>query len=230
MTFASNAFRIPRSLMGIAFAGLLFAASAAAEEPSAPAISTGSAAAEPLPDLSADLQTTLIDRNGHASVSTVHIYRSGKFIRYEYRQADPLEVWIMDFDKLKEYRIYAADQIYFETSISNRLSYKAQRERLIPADENPNLIENRIVLREDTIEGHPSDIVLLIRTVKDRKEFGADYTLLWEARDLKRQPIRVAYYQPNLTLFILDLRAVKLEPVDPVLLQPPQGFVSMSPY
>jgi hypothetical protein len=211
--------------MGIALASMLFAAGAAAEEPPA-----SPSAVEPFSDLSADLQTTAIDRNGHTSVTTVHIYRSGKLIRYEHRQTDPPEVFIMDFGTFKEYRIYAGDKIYFETPFANRLLGKAQREGLIRMEENPDIIQNRIVLRDDTIEGYLCDIVLLIRTVKNKKEFGADYTLRWEARDLKRQPLRVAYYQANFTLAIVDFRNLKLEPVDPALLQPPPGFVSMNPY
>jgi hypothetical protein len=218
--------RIRPTLVGIALTASLWVGVAAAEEP--PAAPTP--AVESLPDLTADLRITTIDRNGHAAVSAVHIYRSGEVIRYEHRAIDPPEVSIMDFGKLKEYRIYAGDKIYFETSISNRLSYKAQRERLIRSEAPPDLVEKRIILREDTVEGHPCDIVLLIRSVKDKKEFGTDYTLLWEARDLKRQPIRVAYHQPNFTFFIMDLRDVKLEPVDPALLQLPTGFISMNPY
>jgi hypothetical protein len=217
--------RIRPILVGIALTASLCVGVAAAEEPPAP-----SPPAESLPDLSADLQITTIDRSGHTAVSTVHIYRSGELIRYEHRDIDPPEISIIDFGKLKEYRIYAGDKIYFETSISNRLSYKAQRERLIRPDAPPDLVEKRIILREDTIEGHPCDIVLLIRSVKDKKEFGTDYTLLWEDRDLKGQPIRVAYHQPNFTFFIMDLRNAKFEPVDPILMQPPTGFVSMNPY
>jgi hypothetical protein len=187
-------------------------------------------AAEIFPDLSADLQSTLIDRSGHTAVTIVHIYRSGKMVRYEHTRTDPPEIWIMDYGDLKEYRIYAGDKIYFETPIAHRLSYKAQREGLIPPEARPEIVERRIHLREDTLEGHPCDLVLLVRSIKDRKDFGADYTLIWEARDLDNQWIRVAYHQANYTLFIQDLRSVKLGPVDPELLHPPNGFAGMSPY
>lgn len=225
MRFFPTAARIPSRVLWVLFAAFVSPSFSTAADFSAPL-----PAVEPLPDLTADLQSTFIDRYGHTSVTTAHIYRSGKLVRYEHRQTDPPEVWIMDYGQLKEYRIYAGDKIYFETPIADRLSYKAQREGLIRSEENPNIVENRIELREDTIEGHPCDIVLSVRTIKGRREFGADYTLLWEARDLGHQPIRVAYYQANSTLFILNLRTVKLEPVDPVLLQPPQGFAGMSPF
>jgi hypothetical protein len=205
-------------------AGMFIAVATAADTPSPPST------AAVLPDLSAKLQTILIDLNGHRSLSTVHIYRSGQSVRYEHTDSDPPEIWIMDFKEMKEYRIYAGDKIYFETPISNRLSFKAQREGLIPKEDYPELIETRIPLREDPIEGHPCDIVLLVRSIKDRKDLGTEYTLLWEARDLNRQPLRIAYYQPSSTLAVIDLLAVKAEPVDPTLLQPPSGYASMSPY
>ena len=225
MTGALISSRMLQAVIGLAFVAVTFGAVAAAEEPIAPP-----SPVEPVPDLSADLQITAIDRNGHVSVTTAHIYRSGKLVRYEHRQVDPTEIFIMDFEKLKEYRIYAGDKIYFETTFSNRLARKAEREGLIPMEENPDILQSRIVLREDTIDGHPSDIVLLIRSVKNRKEVGSDYTLLWEARDLNRQPLRIAYHQNNYMLTIVDLRNVKFEPVDAALLKPPPGFVSMSPY
>ena len=204
----------------------LFLISAAAAEETTPA----PPAAELFPDLTADLQMTLIDSKGHTSLSTVRIHRSGKSVRYEHTETDPPEVSIIDFDKMKEYRIYAGDKIYFESPISNRSSFKAQREGLIPAESNPNLVEKRVFLREDTLEGHPCEIILRIRSIKDQKEAGSDYTLLWEARDLNRQPLRVAYYQGNSTFSIVDLRNIRLGPVDPALLQPPAGFASMNPY
>ena len=183
-----------------------------------------------LPDLSAKLQTVLIDRSGHRSLSTVKIYRVGRAIRYEHTETDPPEIWIMDYKQMREYRIYTADKIYFETPISSRLSFKAQREGLIPMEKRPDLIESRILLREDTIDGHSCDLVLLVRSIKGRTDLGSDYTLLWEAPDLNGQPLRVAYYQPNSTLAVIDLQDVQVGQVDLVLLQPPSGFVSMSPY
>jgi len=217
-------FRVAHAMIMIGLiAGISIAVATAAETPPPPTVAA-------LPDLSAKLQTTLIDLNGHRSLSTVHIYRSGQSVRYEHTDSDPPDVWIMDFKEMKEYRIYAGDKIYFETPISNRLSFKAQREGLIPKEDHPELIETRIPLREDRIEGHPCDIVLLIRSIKDRKDLGTDYTLLWEARDLNRQPLRIAYHQPSSTLAVIDLLAVQPGPIDPGLLQPPSGYASMSPY
>jgi hypothetical protein len=227
MTFQSMPLvlsRMTQTIMGIVFAALLFSAGATAEEPSA------APAVKPLPDLSADLLTTMFDQRGHASVSQVHIYRSGSIVRYEHRLLDPPEISIMDYGKLKEYRIYAGDKIYFETPVADRLSHKAQRDGILRLEENPMIIQKRILLKEDSIEGHPCDVILLIRTIKNRKEFGAEYTLLWEARDLDRQPLRTAYYQTNDSLVVLNFKDVKLESVDPTLMEPPPGFAEMNPY
>lgn len=225
MRYSITVSRITQAMIAIAWTAGVFIVVAAAVETSSPP-----STAAVLPDLSAKLQTTLIDPNGHRSLSAVHIVRSGQSVRYEHNDSDPPEIWIMDFKEMKEYRIYAGDKIYFETPISSRLSFKAQREGLIPKEEHPELIETRILLREDQIEGHPCDIILLARSIKDRKDLGSDYTLLWEARDLNRQPLRIAYYQPSSTLAVIDLLAVQAGPVDPGLLQPPSGFASMSPY
>jgi len=223
VSISGSRFTNAKTIMALT-AGMFIAVATAAETPSPPST------VAVLPDLSAKLQTILIDPDGHRSVSTVHIVRSGQSVRYEHTDSDPPEIWIMDFKEMKEYRIYAGDKIYFETPISNRLSFKAQREGLIPKEEHPELIETRVLLREDRIEGHPCDIVLLIRSIKDRKDLGADYTLRWEARDLNRQPLRIAYHQPSSTLAVIDLLAVQPGPIDPGLLQPPSGFASMSPY
>ncbi|MBI3610308.1 MAG: hypothetical protein HY204_06355 [Nitrospirae bacterium] len=221
---SASAFR-PRTAWGTVFV-VLFSISVAAAEETPEARS----AAASYPDLSADVQTTLIDRGGHLSISTVHIRRAGKLVRYENNLVDPPEVSILDLDQMKEYRIYAGDEIYFETVVSTRLSMKLQREGLFPAEAIAGVVEKRIVLREDVIEGHPTDIVLWIRSIKDKERLGSDYTLLWEARDLNRQPLRVAYYQSNVTFTLVELRNIKLESADSALMHPPSGFLNMSPF
>lgn len=219
---------LARPAIGIFLSVLVLLCSAAAEETTV----APPAAVPSLPDLTADLQTTFINRSGHASVSKVHITRSGKAVRYEHKELDPPEITIINFGDLKEYRVYAADQIYFETGISNRLWFKAQREGLVPVEERPDLVivTERIVLRKDALEGHPCEIVLQIRSIKDRKALGSDYTLLWEALDMNRQPLRVAYHLADFAQTIVDFKNPKTEPIDPALIQPPPGFISMNPY
>ena len=185
---------------------------------------------DPLPDMTADLRTTLIDLKGHTSISKVKIYRTGNIVRFEHNDLDPPEVSIMNYEENKDYRIYHKDEIYFETDISNRMVAKAQRDGLIPLQRIKGLEKKKIFLREAIVDGHPCDIILRIRYAKDRRELGTEYTLLWEARDLDRQPIRVAYYQVNLALALVEYTNIKLTPIDLDLVQPPPDYMSLSPF
>ena len=185
---------------------------------------------DPFPDMTADLRTTLFDTRGHTSISNVQIYRTGNIVRFEHNDLDPLEVSIMNYAENKDYRIYQKDEIYFETDISIRMTAKAQRDGLIPLRRIKGLERKRIFLREAIIDGHPCDIILRIRYAKDRRELGTEYTLLWEARDLDRQPIRVAYYQVNLALALVEYTNIKLTPIDLDLVQPPPDYMSLSPF
>jgi hypothetical protein len=227
MTSQSMPFVLSRktqTILGTVLAVFLVSAVApAVEPPAAPAV-------KQLPDLSADVVTTMFDQRGHASVSQAHIYRSGNIVRYERRLLDPPEISIMDYGKLKEYRIFEDDKIYFESQINDRLSHKAQQDGILRMPEYPNLIQTRILLKEDSIEGHPCDLVLLILTIRNRKEFGAEYSWRWEARDIDGQSLRTAYYQNKDTLVVLNFSDVKLGSVDPALLEPPAAFTAMNPY
>ncbi len=213
------------ALIGTALLGLAAGPPVGAEESPAPPTTE-----EAFPDLSADLVTTLIDRNGHRAETTQRIFRTGRIIRYENRRADPVEVSIFDFETLKEFRIFKSDQIYFETPIAHRVSMKVQREGLIPKQEIPGLTTRRIVLREDQIEGHPCEIVLLIREMKERKNVRPDYTLVWEAKDLSRQSLRVAYHQANFAQVVIRLQNIEVRAIDPELVKPPADFINMSPF
>ena len=203
---------------------LIVSIALAEESPDTPA------AAAPLPDFSGELKTTLIDRSGHSSTATFNIYRTGMSIRYEQRDVDPPEVMIKDFSRLKEFRIFPNDQIYFETTMPLRLYNKAQREGLIPMEHRPELITKRVFLGKGVIDGHPIEMILLIRSIKDRDDLAPDYTFIWEALDLQRQAIRVVYYRANLTLHIMNLQNVLIAPIDPNLTKPPAEFISMSPF
>jgi len=172
----------------------------------------------------------MFDRRGHASVSQVHIDRSSNIVRYEHRLVDPPEISIMDYDKLKEYRIYDGDKIYFETAITGRLENKVQREGILRLEANPIVVEQRVLIHQETLEGHPCDFIVLVRSIKDRKDIRPDFTWIWEATDLDRQPLRVAYYQTSGSLVVINYKEVKLGNVDPALLKPPSEYISMNPY
>ena len=185
---------------------------------------------DPFPDMTANVRTTLLDPKGHSSTTIVKVYRTGNIVRYEHNDIDPPEVSIMNYEENKDYRIYDKDEMYFETDISVRIIAKAQRNGLIPLQGIKGLTKETIFLREALVDGHPCDIVLRIRYAKDRRELGTEYTLVWEARDMKRQPIRVAYYQINLSLVIVEYSDIKLTPIDPDLIKPPPEYMSLSPF
>lgn len=192
--------------------------------------------AAPLPDppsitgLTADLETTIIDRFGHSTMNTVRIWKTGRMVRYEHLETNPPEVSVKDFEKMKDYRIYAADRIYFETDIPIRVKMKAERDGLIPREDRELVEVHRIPLREDELEGHPCEIVLQIRWIKDQKERGYEYTLLWESRNLNGQPLRVAYFMDNFVLTRIDFRNPRMESIDPGMITPPADYLSMTPF
>ncbi|HEY4486007.1 MAG TPA: hypothetical protein VI702_06805 [Nitrospiria bacterium] len=210
-------------------AAILPAAGAAAPDTGKEMTAPEAATPDPFPDLSADLQITLIDRSGHSSTTQTHILRSGRVIRYEARDTDPPEITIRDYNQSKEFRIFDNDKIYFETAIPLRGEVKAQRDGMFSWQDYEQIEIKRIVLRADRIEGHPCEIVLMLRSLKNQKASGIEYTLLWEATDLNRQPLRVAYHQTN-TLVITELRNIVPGPVNSALLKPPEGYSGMSPF
>ncbi len=192
------------------------------------------AAAEPAkpkpPSLVAELTTVLIDRAGHTSQSTARLFRLGNKVRIESHRTNPIEVAVYDYDILKQFRIYEDDRMFFENQIPESVYARALREGLVSAADGLEIEYERIPLRSDMFDGHPTQIVLQLRWVKGKRDGGVDYTLLWEAEDLNRIPLRIAYHLPNYGLRIVEYHSVRIEPVDETLMKTPRGFVSMSPY
>lgn len=201
--------------------------------PEAPAQAPPAAAAiaslpSPL-SLVSEIETLIVDSKGHTSKSVARVYRLGNVIRLERHQINPIEISILDYDTLKEYRIFEQDRIYFEQQIPELVFGRAWREGLIEA-EDPNIEVKKITLRADVFDGHPTEIVLQMRWNKDKKDQGVEYTLLWEALDLGRLPLRVAYHQTATAVAVIEYRGLKLQPFDQTLLKTPADFLNMSPY
>ena len=55
-------------------------------------------------------------------------------------------------------------------------------------------------------------------------------TYIWEALDLERQPIRVAYFTSRRILHVVEYRNIEEGPVDPALFQVPEGYLSFTPF
>jgi hypothetical protein len=211
----------------ILMAAALAPLAAARAQSAPPAVAT---AALPTPlSLVAEVENHVIDSAGHTSKSVARIYRHGNVIRLERYQINPIEISILDYDTLKEFRIYEQDRIYFEQQIPEVVFGRAWREGLISA-EDPEIVVEKIRLRADVFEGHPTEIMLQMRWHKDKKERGVEYTLLWEALDLGRLPVRVAYHQSNHAIAIIEYRGLKFQPIDRALLTFPPDYLNMSPY
>lgn len=217
-------------LMMLMFGMIMFMTTVFAQE--SPEVST-SPSAPPQTDtrsFSAEQHITRIDWFGQANHSTAKVYKSGPIIRYEQHRLNPPEISIFDYDQKKEYRIYEGDHIFFEVGIPDRIHAKAQREGLVPLVEDPNIEVERLLIGEAVVEEHPAEIILQIRKLKEKKRRRAEYTLLWEALDLDRQPIRIAYHQTAQTLVVVEYRNLKQDPIDPALLRIPEGYLNFTPF
>ena len=180
--------------------------------------------------LVADLHTTIIDKTGKESVSEAKIYILGKRVRFESKAGNTGEVSIYDFDLLKEMRVVSQDRIFFERRITRSFLIKAEREGLYMPD-NPNIKIDRIRLKEDRTDNHPTVLYLVVRSMKTgEKTVARDYSMVWEATDLGNIPIRIVYPMSDFSTIIVDYRNATMEKLDPSLFLPPPDFLNLSPF
>jgi hypothetical protein len=192
----------------------------------------------PLPDpfvsMSAIRNNKSINLFGQVAEARSKIFRNGYKVRSESIDTVPPVLTISDYEENKEYRLHEGDHIYFEMEISDNILTKAQRDGLIPIRPNPTVESWRISLGERSVNGHPVEIVLVteMRKVEIRgiqfKKF--DYTLRFEALDLGRQPVRIAYNQTDRILVVLDYEDIQREEIKPELLEIPDSYLSFTPY
>ena len=189
---------------------------------------------EPFGPISAIRVNRVINIFGQKSESRSKIYREGYKVRTESFDSSPPEISIFDYENEKEFRIQEGDHIYFEVEIVGNQINRAQREGLIPLQPNPRVRIQEIQIGEMEIDGHPCEIILLVQEedfkIRGRDFTKYDYTLRFEALDLDRQPIRVAYNQTRRTLVIVDYQDINEGPIDPELFDVPEGFLSFTPY
>lgn len=180
--------------------------------------------------LVADFYTTSIDKTGKESVLEAKIYKFGKRVRFELKENNTNEANIYDFDILKELRIIYQDRIFFERRINRSFLIKAERDGLYKPM-NPNVTIDKIKLREDRFDNHPTIIYLVVRSLKaGEKIIAKDYSMVWEATDLENIPIRIVYPLPDHSTVIVEYRNAALERLDPLLFQPPPEFLNLSPF
>ena len=84
------------------------------------------------------------------------------------------------------------------------------------------------------VEGYLCEIILMVRKQPGERNgikfFAIDYTFIWEAIDLKRQPLRVAYHQTNRILTVVDYKNIQVTDIDPSLLEVPDDYLSFTPF
>lgn len=180
--------------------------------------------------LVADLYTTTINKTGKESISVAKIYRLGKRLRFETKESSTGEFSIFDFDLLKEMRVVPQDRVFFERKINRSFLIKAEREGLYAPD-NPNVRIDRIRLKEDRTDNHPTVLYFIVRSMKTgEKTVARDYGMVWEATDLGNIPIKIVYPMSDFSTVIVEYRNAAMEKLDPSLFLPPPDFFSLSPF
>ena len=191
---------------------------------------TETLSAEPVIAFTAERRIKQTDRLGRSNETKGQIYSHGQKVRFEWNDAGKHEVALYDYKESKEYRLYKDDRIYFESELSNKMFYRARREGLIQAEEDPAVKVTRLFLGETVWDGRPCEITLKVRTIKRNGRPLSDYTLLWEALDLDRHVVRVAYYRTARMFIIIEYRDAKQAPTDPTLFELPEDYLNFTPY
>jgi hypothetical protein len=191
--------------------------------------SVSAAPLTPPTGFTAEQHTTRIETRGPVSHTRLLVYKAGPLVRFERQDTSPPEITIHDYEKHREYRLYEADHMVFETDLSRVINAKAQREGLIPYPDNARIEVKRFRLGETVWENHPTEIILQVRRLKEGASV-TEYTLFWEALDLNRQPLRIAYHQSAQMLIVVEYLNFKPGPVDSTLLTVPEGYMTLTPY
>lgn len=180
--------------------------------------------------LVADLHTIIVDKTGKESASEARIHMLGKRLRFESKGSSKGEVNIYDFDILRELRVVSQDRIFFERKIPRSFLIKAERDGLYRPD-NPNITIDKIRLKEDRVDNHPTLLYLVVRSLKTgEKTVAKDYSMVWEATDLNNNPVRIVYPMPDFSTVIVEYRNATIEKLDPSLFLPPPDFLNLSPF
>ena len=192
--------------------------------------------------MKADLKIILQDRFGRLSASEHKLYKAGLQVRLEPWKADPSspggeDIYIYDYEKQRQYRVIVSEKIYFVSVIGRAVSIEAQREGLIPFEAHPNVKVERTKLAETIFDGRPCLLYLEVRSLMAAEEskgkkrrLAAEHFLIWEAVNLKNQPVRVVYTDPNYITKIIEYRNARIERMDPSVFLPPKGFPGLSPF
>lgn len=182
-------------------------------------------------DFSADRINRTFNMKGQESQTLVKILRRGNIVRYDYADTiDRHEASIFEYEKIIEFRIFEGDHMFFELDLPDNVMERAQREGLVPLQADPKINVRRHVLGETEIEGHPSEIILIVRTLKGEPTYVAEYTFLIEALDLHRQPLRVAYNPTKRLIKVIEYRNALETPIPTEKFEVPEEFSNFTPF
>ena len=186
----------------------------------------------------ADFSTVVVFQDKVRKSVHGKIYLSPPYVRIEPElldiQEDYGETFLYDWSRRKMRRVFADDQIFFEVGLSRKSRQKAMQEGWIPWKKSRNRSLRWIRLKEDFVNGRPCVLELLERTEKIKRRGGTtwirDYSLYWKALDLDRVPVRIIYFMPDKSTVFIDYTNIELQPIPVRLFQPPEDFLSLSPF
>ncbi|GEM_PF-1595384 len=201
--------------------------------------SSPSASSQQTGEFTADFTSTLIFKDKGYTLLSGRIFASPPLVRFEPQPEEPdrayNEVQLYDFEHQKMRRVFLDDRIYFQIELNEKARMKAMRDGWIPWKDLQTIKRRKIMLKEDFVNNHPCILYLQERRSEvpaDKKTsvVSLEYSLVWEAINLKGLPVRIIYFPPNQSIVVVDYKNMKLADLSPPLFNPPEGFLDLSPF
>ena len=187
--------------------------------------------ADAVPALSAQIEQIVLSPEGRqVSVTTFTVLLADTRARLELEdepgRSGYAEYQIYDFGRMRLYRVFPDDRIYFEGVLSAALAAKAFVEGWGPQPRD--LSVRTIPLKDDTVSDSPAYLTLVER--RSGRARAPAYALVWTAIPPGRLPLRVVYTQPGGHTVVLVYRRVESRTIDPSSVAVPDAFVNLSPF
>lgn len=197
---------------------------------------SAAAAAEDAPDgavpaVFAEIEQVVLSPEGRqVSMTTFTVLLADTRARVEYGsepgRSGYAEYQIYDFSRMRLYRVFPDDRIYFEGALSAALAARAFVEGWGPQPRD--LSVRTIPLKDDALSGEPTHLTLVER--RSRRARAPAYTLVWTAVPPGRLPQRVVYTQEGGHTVVLTYRRVESRAIDASNVAVPDAFVNLSPF
>lgn len=197
----------------------LWAAVAAAEAPDGA-----------VPAVFAEIAQVVLSPEGRpVSAATFTVLVADNRARVE-REAEPgrsgyAEYQLYDFGRMRLYRVFPDDRIYFDGVLSAALAAQAFVEGWGPQPADWTV--RTIPLKDDVLGDVPAGLALVERR---RNRARPDYALVWTAVPPGRLPLRVVYTQEGGQTVELAYRRVESRTIDASRVAVPDGFVNLNPF